>query len=275
MSFISIRILDILDIIILAYILYQFYMLIRGTVAINIFIGIASVYLIWQLVKAFNMQLLSTVLGQFIGVGVIALIIVFQQELRKFLLMIGSRYFSNKNLSIENIFSYFSKRARPQVRINAIVKACENMSRKKTGALIVIQRNTDLIAYAETGDSIGALTSNRLLETIFFKNTPLHDGAVIIKGEKIAYARCVLPVSDNRTLPKHLGLRHRAALGLSETSDAFVIIVSEETGNISHASMGRINTEISSKELKQVLENEFSQSKSFEEKQAEANLAPA
>jgi len=257
MSFISIRILDIFDIIILAYILYQFYMLIRGTVAIKIFIGIAFVYLLWQLVKAINMQLLSTILGQFIGVGVIALIIVFQQELRNFLLLIGTRYFSNNGFSLEHFLSFFIKKDAPAINIEAIVIACKNMARTKTGALIVITRDTDLLSYSQTGETINSETSNRLLETIFFKNTPLHDGAVIITKKRIHSARCVLPVSDNKSLPKHLGLRHRSALGVSEVTDAFVIVVSEETGNIACAEGGIIKTNVSTDELKTMLEERF------------------
>lgn len=258
MDFISIRILDVVDILLVAYLLYQLYMLIRGTVAINVFAGIFTTYLVWLLVKALNMQLLGSILGQVMGVAVIALIIVFQQEIRRFLLIVGTKYFSQKNFSLERLFSFFLKESSvPQIDINAIVKACENLSKNKTGALIVISQKTELDTFAETGELINARTSHRLIETIFFKNSPLHDGALIIQNEKLYAAGCVLPVSDNKNLPKHLGLRHRAALGISETSDAFIIIVSEETGNISYAKFGKIKTNIKAKHLEELLEDEF------------------
>ncbi len=257
MSFLSIGILDILDIIIVAFLLYQFYMLIKGTVAINIFVGIFTVYLVWLLVKALNMNLLGTILGQFMGVGVIALIIVFQQEIRRFLLLVGTRYFANRNFSLENVFSFFMKTTSQNIYIKPIVDACVNLSKTKTGALIVIANQSKLTTYAETGEVINAKTSMRLLQTIFFKNSPLHDGAVIISGEKIFAAACVLPVSSNKTLPKNLGLRHRAALGLTETTDAFVVIVSEETGHISYSHFGKIRTNINAEELYDLLNREF------------------
>ncbi len=261
MSFISIGILDIIDIFLVAYLLYQAYLLIKGTVAINIFIGIFSVYLIWLLVIALNMQLLSSILGQFMGVGVIALIIVFQQEIRNFLILIGTKYFSNKNFSLERLFAIFIKKITPKIKIDSIVKACKNMAESKTGALIVIARDSKLYSYAESGDILNANTSSRLIETIFAKNTPLHDGAVIIISEKVNAARCVLPISRDQSLPKNLGLRHRAALGISEITDAFVVVVSEETGHISCAQTGRITTNISVKELKRLLEKEFTSAK--------------
>lgn len=257
MGFLSISFLDILDIFIVAYLIYQGYMLIKGTVAINIFIGISFVYLIWLLVKAINMQLLSSILGQFMGVGVIALIIVFQQEIRGFLLLLGTQYFSNKTFSLETIFSFMRKKENPKIKIDSIVLACKNMAKAKTGALIAVTNQSKLHTYAQTGDILDAYTSSRLIETIFAKNTPLHDGAVIIIGEKVHAARCVLPVSENQTLPKKLGLRHRAAMGMSEMTDAFIIIVSEETGNISFAKLGHIKINISSNELKRLLEKEF------------------
>lgn len=256
-TFITIRILDILDILLVAFLLYQVYMLIKGTVAINIFIGIFSVYLIWLLVKALKMQLVSTILGQFMGVGVIALIIVFQQEIRRFLLLIGTRkIFKNRTLLFERLFS-FNIKSTSEIDIQSIVKACENLSRTKTGALIVISKKTELRTYTQTGDIINAAISSRLLETIFFKNNPLHDGAVIIVGDKIKAARCVLPVSENINLPPQLGMRHRAALGMSQATDTLVIVVSEQTGSVSYAKSGEINTNTGFIELSQLLEKEL------------------
>ncbi len=258
MTFLDIRFLDVLDIILVAYILYQVYTLIKGTVALNIFIGIIAVYLIWLVVRASNMKLLGSILGQVMGVGVIALIVVFQQEIRRFLLYIGSRYFSNKNFSIENLFARILQTPeKPKVRVYPIVKACLYFAKTKTGALIVIENKSGLYSYIENGEKIDALTSCHLLETIFFKNTPLHDGAVIISGPRIVAARCVLPVSESLNIPKKLGLRHRSALGISENSDALVIVVSEETGFISYCHFGKLHLNITATELRRLLENLF------------------
>lgn len=254
--FISIRILDVFDIILTALLFYQVYRLVKGTIAINIFIGIFSVYLVWLLVRALNMQLLGSILGQFIGVGVIALIIVFQQEIRRFLILIGTRYISNRTFSIEKLFSSVSG-GRPKIRINSMVKAFKKLTEKRLGALIVFARKSELQTYAQTGDTLDAVTSSRLLESIFCKGSPLHDGAVIIIGDKIHAARCVLPVSENTTLPPELGMRHRAALGMSEQTDAVVVVISEETGRISITDGGKIKMNLSLRELSEYLEREF------------------
>lgn len=252
-SFISLRWLDVVDIILVAYLLYQIYMLIKGTVAINIFIGIFSIYLLWLVVKALNMQLLGSILEQVISVGVIALIILFQQEIRRFLLMLGSRYLSQ---SLEKVLNLNIAEA-PNVKIKQIARACSHLSDHKVGALIVIARKSSLSLYSETGDLLSAETSSRLLESIFNKNSPLHDGAVIIYNDKIHAARCILPVSENIDLPAHFGLRHRAALGVTEHTDAIAIIISEETGSISIADAGRLEHELSRETLTQFLEREF------------------
>jgi len=255
-AFITFRILDIVDILLTAFLLYQVYRLIKGTVALNIFIGIFSFYLVWLLVKALNMQLLGSILGQFIGVGVIALIIVFQQEIRRFLLLIGTRYLSNRTISFDKIFS-FDFKPTPKVRVNSIVKACKNLSDKRIGALIVIARQSELLPYTQTGDILNADTSSRLIESIFSKSSPLHDGAIIINDDKIVAGRCVLPISENTSLPPNYGMRHRAALGMAEATDAMVIAVSEESGEISLADSGRIRKDIDAKELMHILEDEF------------------
>ncbi|MDR0415298.1 MAG: diadenylate cyclase CdaA [Prevotellaceae bacterium] len=252
--FFTIRILDIIDILLAAILIYQVYKLIRGTVAINIFIGIFALYVLWIAVKALNMELLSTILGQVLGVGVLALFIVFQQEIRKFLLYIGTQYRSRSNVSFRSIF-FRSVDKSSGVNIDAILKASRNMSDSKTGALIVIQRTTSLESYEELGDILDANTNSRLLENIFFKNTPLHDGAVIIVRSRIRAARCVLPSTDNLNLPAHYGMRHRAALGISENSDAVVVVVSEETGDISFVEAGHIRSGITIAEMQNMLEN--------------------
>ncbi len=257
MTFLDIRFLDILDIFLVAWLMYQLFMFIKGTVAINIFVGIFSIYLVWLLVKALKMQLLGSILGQVMGVGMVALIIVFQQELRRFFLLVGTRYFTNRNFSLERIFSPFGKTKSENMNIPAIVTACRHMAMTKTGALIVIQKNSDLSIYSETGEFLNAEISSRTIEAIFFKNAPLHDGAMIVKDDRILAASCVLPISDDKTLPKHLGMRHRAALGIAENTDSFVIIVSEETGYISYAQYGKVNTNITPGELTKMLEEQF------------------
>ncbi len=259
-GFITIRILDIIDILLVAFLLYQMYNLIKGTTAINIFIGIFSVYLLWLIVRALNMQLLGSILGQVIGVGVIALIIVFQPEIRKFFLMVGNRYVKKKRFSIEKLFSFGEDESK-EVNIAAIVNASTNMSAQKTGALIVLTHESDLYSIIKTGDIINSDTSSRLLESIFFKNSPMHDGAVIIRKDKIAAARCVLPSTDRIDLPPQFGMRHRAALGITEKTDASVVIVSEETGSISFVQHGEIEYNISPNHLQKLIEDEFSNKK--------------
>jgi uncharacterized protein (TIGR00159 family) len=254
-AFITLRFLDVIDIILVAMLLYQFYMLIRGTVAINIFVAIASIYLIFLVVKAFDMQLLTSILGRVMEVGVIALIIIFQQEIRRFLLVLGTKSMSRK-FSIANMLSLSPQEA-PKVNYKAIVKACINMSKTKTGALIVIGRQSALQLHIETGDIINANTSFRLIESIFFKNSPLHDGAVIIIENKIFAARCLLPVSENPDIPANLGTRHRAALGMTENNDSLVIIVSEETGSVSFAEYGELTYNVTARTLIKKLESEF------------------
>lgn len=256
-AFITLGLFDILDILLVALLLYQVYLLIRGTVAINIFVGLFLFYLMWLLVRALNMELLSSILGQFIGVGVIALIIVFQQEIRKFLLILGSRYNVNQRFSLENWFAS-EEEGMKEKAVNSIVSACEHMSKSKTGALIVIAKNTDLKAYANTGKIVNSRVSGTLLETIFFKNSPLHDGAVIIDNNKIFAARCILPVTDSTNIPGSLGLRHRAAIGMSQVTDSHVITVSEENGNMSYVMGGNIKVRITGAELRTFLTGDFS-----------------
>jgi diadenylate cyclase len=235
-AFIHVRIIDIIDILLVAFLMYQIYMLIKGTIATYIFITIITFYVVWLLVKD-NMLLLGGILGQVIGVGAIAIIVVFQQELRRFLIMFSAKYLPKAGISIDNLFSKMGA-GLPVININAIVKACMNMSKDHVGALIVIQRHSDLDNYVFTGDAIDAKTTSRLLESIFNKSGPLHDGAVIIHQDKIRAASCILPVSDNFELPENYGLRHRAGVGLTEQTDALVIIISEETGEISLAESG-------------------------------------
>ena len=255
-AFIHIRLLDIIDIILVALLFYQLYMLIRGTVAFSITMGIAVIYIFWWAVRAMQMELLSTILGSVLGVGVIALIIVFQQEIRRFLIFIGSRYVEGNRLSVEKILN-LRLESKPQVKIRSIMKAVMQFSLEKTGALIVIGKKSNLDMYAETGDVLNAETSSRLFVSIFNKTSPLHDGAVIVENAKVKAARVILPVTEKMDLPPEYGLRHRAGLGISEVTDSLVIIVSEETGQISIAENGILQKNIPSRVLRLKLEEDF------------------
>ena len=223
MSFLELTLLDVLDILLVAFLLYQLYRLIKDTVAINVLIGVAAIFVIWKLVQALQMELLSEILGKFIGVGVIALVIVFQQEIRKFLLVIGSTNFTRRRKFFRQL--KWLRDEDKEVEIDEIVSACEYMSRTKTGALMVIERESKLGFYRDTGTEINAKLSARLLESIFNKHSPLHDGAVIISGDQI--------VADKTSIPSRFGLRHRAAIGITEKTNALALVVSEETGEVS------------------------------------------
>lgn len=252
----NLRIVDVIDIILFAILLYEIYNLVKGTAAIRIFIGIIAIYLIWKVVKAFEMQLLTEILGQFISVGFIALIVVFQPEIRQFLLMVGNTRII-KSQRKRFLFWKFKINNPVNLNIDKIVKACQKMAETRTGALIVITQQNELNAYIATGQPIDARISESLLETIFFKNSPLHDGAVVISGDNIRAARCILPVSNRGDLPQGVGLRHRAAVGITEKSDAVAIIVSEERGRISYGYEGRLVINVTPSELSNFLENLF------------------
>lgn len=259
-AFINIRGIDVIDVLLVAYLMYQVYYLIKGTVAFNIFLGISLVLFLYLIVNMLQMKLLSSILGGLIGGGAIALIILFQQEIRRFLVYLGTRYFPNKTFSLEN----FLKRQPGEgtkLRIASIQKACANMAETCTGALIVIARSSSLDLYAETGDVLNANMSSRMIESIFVKNGPLHDGAIIIENNKVVAARCVLPFTNRTELPPYYGMRHRAGLGISENTDAYVIIVSEERGEISVAEKGELISGVSSEELWHLLKKEFDDKK--------------
>lgn len=257
-AFIQLHFIDIIDIVLVALLLYQLYYLIKGTVAINIFIGILLFYLLWIFVRALNMQLFGNILGKFIDVGFIALLIVFQQELRRFLLFIGTSDLFNWSKLQKAVFDFkWQSQKEAGLDINAIVKACKNMSDARTGALIVITTNNDLKFYANTGDIINAKVTVRMIESIFYKNSPLHDGAIIITNNTITSARCVLPVTEHDDFPAHLGMRHRAAVGITENTDAIAIVVSEQTGEISLSKGGELKHSLSAEKLKELLEKEF------------------
>ena len=252
--FITLRVLDIIDILLVAFLLFQMYRIIKGTVAFSIFIGFFLVYVAWLVIKAMNMELLGTLMGQFIGVGVLALIVVFQQEIRRFLLLIGTNYQLSRNFGLEKLFASEKQKPATNQQIKEIIRACDNLARSKTGALIVIPRNSELKEIIRSGEKINARISSALIETIFFKNTPLHDGAVVILGNRIAAARCILPLTESHDLDPLHGLRHRAAVGISEMTDALAIVISEEKGTISLAINGELMHKISLVQLTTELE---------------------
>jgi diadenylate cyclase len=253
-SFLSFGINDVIDILLVAVILYLAYNLVKGTSAINIFIGLTFIYFTFMVLKAFDLKLLSSILGKFVNVGVIAIMIVFQQEIRKFLLYIGTSGFLRKNWRYLFKNNMNSSSTQVVLDIDALSQACINMSEEKTGALIVIGRKSDLKFFISTGELIDSSLSNRMLENIFFKNSPLHDGAVIIQDNRIVAARCVLPVSEDINFPAHYGMRHRAAVGITENTDAIAITVSEQTGAISLTIDGDINADLNREKLIYLLE---------------------
>lgn len=251
----DLNILDIIDIVLVAIILFQLYRIIRGTAAFSIFLGIFFVYIFWLIVKALNMNLIGTILGQVIGVGVIALIIVFQQEIRRFLLIMGNRYINNR-FSVRALFPEGEDKPSSQPEAEEIVRAVESMAAGKTGALIVVARRSTLDLYAESGEKIDGRISAGLIESVFFKNSPLHDGAMLIQNGRVLAARCPLPFTEKRDLPPHLGMRHRAAIGITEHTDAYVIVVSEESGKITVVDSDSLAEDININELRMTLQKE-------------------
>ena len=260
-NFISFGITDVIDILLVAIILYLTYNLVKGTSAVNIFVGLAFIYLAFIIIKAFDLKLLSSIIGKFVNVGVIAIMIVFQQEIRKFLLYIGSNEFLRnknwKNIVKINFFNSTDKEI--YLNIDAVVDACFNMSESKTGALIIISRKSDLKFFINTGDILDAGLTSRMLENIFFKNSPLHDGAVIINENRIVAARCVLPVTEKENFPANYGMRHRAAVGVTENTDALAISVSEQTGAVSFVMNSEITANVNKQKLTFLLEKNLKQ----------------
>lgn len=245
---------DILDILLVAFLLYKTYKLMKSSGSINIFTGILVFIVIWVIVsQVLQMRLLGSIFDKLVSVGVIALIVLFQEEIRRFLLTLGSRHHSS---SWFRFLRGNKKTETSKEDIMPIVMACLNMSKGKVGALIVIEKNFPLDDIVRTGDVIDANINQRLIENIFFKNSPLHDGAMIISNKRIKAAGCILPVSHNLDIPKELVLRHRAALGVSQETDALAIIVSEETGGISIAYHGQFHLKLTAEELERMLTND-------------------
>ncbi len=244
--------LDVLDIILVATLLFYVYKLLRGTVAINIFIGIAIIFFIWKITQALGMEMLSSILGALISGGVLALLIVFQQEIRKFLLMIGSTNFSSKKSFIKQL-KFLKTEIQPATNVHHVIEACVEMGNVKSGALIVYERTHNLDFVKSTGDAMNIEVNKPILKSIFYKNSPLHDGAIIIKGNKIIATRVILPVSK-KEMPSRFGLRHRAAMGITEKTDAICLIVSEETGKLTYIKDGEFVLYESIEELTKIIQ---------------------
>lgn len=248
MDFIQITIIDVIDIFVVASIMMYVYRITKGTHAPSIVLGIVLIYLSWLLVRAFNMELLSVILGQLIGVGTIALIVVFQPDIRRFLHVIGARSAESQSNLFGKLFDTNDYSNKEIEYVAPIVKACTDMAKSKTGALIVIKQKSDLSVIIETGIVVDSRISSSILKTIFFKNSPLHDGAVIVEQGRIVAAKCILPITETQ-LADNLGMRHRSAMGISEASDAIVVVVSEETGTISIVQRGNLMSNITPAEL--------------------------
>ena len=253
-GFLPVTIWDVIDILIVGFLIYQIYRLLRGSVAFYIFIGVVLMYLLWWLVKTLNMELLSLILGQFVSVGVISLIIIFQPEVRKFLLYLGNTTLKQRS----NLFNRFftegvAGEVDKQKEARAITEAVLELSKRKLGALIVLSRDIFSDPSLHAGVKIDASIDSDLIESIFQRASPLHDGALLIEKNRIARARCILPVSRRDDLSADLGLRHRAAIGVSENSNAIALVVSEENGAMSYALDGILHTGVSSDEFEQIV----------------------
>ena len=244
---------DIFDIVIVAFLLYYLYKIMKESGTINIFYGVLAFIMVWVVAsELLGMRLIGSILDKFMSIGLLVLVIIFQDQIKRFLVELGSQkrwrflgklFHHHKGVAQEDIHQW----------IMPVVYACMNMARSKTGALIVIQQTMPLENYERTGDIINAEINSRLIENIFFKNSPLHDGALIIANNRLVSAGCILPVSHDTDIPRSMGLRHRSGLGISQATDAAAIIVSEETGNISVAIRGKIHAKLTSTELEQTL----------------------
>lgn len=251
----NMRVADIIDILLVAFIIYEIYKLMRGTNVMRIFWAILIIVITKLIVSFFQMHLLMGILDQLFSVGLVALVVVFQPEIRRLLLLVGTKTALDGG-NVKKRFQFWKRGTSTQKTLNfdAYIQACMHMSQSKTGALIVFARQNDITDLLATGQSIDAPVTSPLLEALFFKNSPLHDGAILVRGEQILAARCILPVSSNLDINPNLGLRHRSAIGVTEQTDVIAVIVSEETGAISYAEAGEIHHNVTPVELQQFLE---------------------
>lgn len=255
-GFLHMTIADVLDILFVALIIYLLFKWIRGSSAMSIFLVILSLYVLRVIVSALDMKMMTTMMRTILDVGILAVIVLFQPEIRRFLITLGNRYRGNR--IIARILSRSSNKLSGE-SVNEVAEALLAMSQTKTGALIVIPNDIPVHDIIATGDMVDALISRRLIMNIFFKNSPLHDGAMIIDGSRIVAARCTLPITEKPGLPASYGMRHKAAIGVSEQTDADVLVVSEETGNISYVRSGVVKRIENINELKLILDESFSE----------------
>lgn len=255
MSIINIGIKDVVDILIVALLLFYLYRLMKNSGTLSLFYGVLAFIVVWVVAyEIFDLRLTGTIVDKFMSIGLIVLVILFQDQIKRFLIDIGG---PGQWKKFRRIFKHSANDDRLHTEVMNVVYACMSMSKSKTGALIVFQRKVPLTDYERTGDAIDADINVRLIENIFFKNSPLHDGAMIIASHRIAAVGCILPVSHDMSIPKNLGLRHRAALGMSQATDAVCVIVSEETGGISVANHGDIRVKVSAIDLEHILSSEL------------------
>lgn len=259
-GFLPIRVWDILDILIVGYLIYQVYKLLRGSIAFNIFVGVVILFIVWWLVGVLKMDLLSLLLNQFVSVGVIIILIVFQPEVRRFLLLLGNTTLRQRSKFLTRILDRNLRQdsAKKEWHINEISAALAKMGKVRWGALIVLAPNPEMMeAISHTGVILDANINQQLIESIFNKEGPLHDGAVILSRNKILAASCILPISDSTQIPKSTGLRHRAAAGITERMNVASFVVSEETGQLSYAFEGRLRQNLDIQEIKSLLSKHF------------------
>lgn len=255
-----------LDIFIIAFLAYQIYKLVKGTSALNIVLTIIGIYILWKIAGQLSMPLTTEILDRIVSMGFLAIVVVFQPEIRRFLFMLTAPTAIN-NKRKQRIFNRLKVKgiAKRELNITQVVQSCMHMSQEKTGALIILTQLNRLPGTVATGERIDGIVSSALIENIFFKNSPLHDGALIIEKNKIIAARCILPVTNNKNVSANLGLRHRSAIGITEQSDALAIVCSEETGAISYCLFGNVTYNVTPTQLRAKIEEFFEERESMEQ----------
>jgi len=248
-GFLPVTVIDLVDITLATTVVYQLYRFFRQSILPQVFFFFMIFFLFWRLVELLNMSVMETMMGEFLQVGTLALVVIFAPELRRLLLIFS------RNTIFDRLRRQLSENISMETNAAELINALEAMAAARTGALIVLVRNTDLSHIEQTGDILNADVSKRLLVSIFNTNSPLHDGAALIQKNRITAARCVLPISDDPTIPPEFGLRHRAAVGITEASDAIALVVSEETGKIAMAEQGKLRKNLNREQLQQVLAN--------------------
>lgn len=251
----------IIDVLLILFITFRLLKVLKGSLAFNILIGLITVYVLWWVLRLLNLNLISSILGEFTKVGMLAVLIVFQQEIRKFLMLLGKNSMGGSRGNWKSMlpWNWNLQEANLNNNFEAVTAACETLSAQRMGAILVFPKSSELKFFAMTGEIMDALVSKRLIESIFNKTSPLHDGAAIIHSNRIKAAGCVLPVSENPDLPLNMGLRHRAAVGITEQSDALAIVVSEETGKIALVKEGRVQENMKTYDLLRILTQEFAE----------------